>query len=116
MGNFSKIQEIRARKIHRCDTCGNLINTGEYCLNLSGCYDNSMYSDYICMMCRPVWEQFLAVNRPDEYSYNDVWQDVYDRSCSNCPEKLSCKFSPDCCLECKKARETYLNMTEMITA
>lgn len=110
MIEFAKHSQHIAKKEHKCDLCGNVINVGEKYEHGSGKYDGEFYDSKHHLNCVELIRRYCRYHDDDMYTEDAVFDWVYDRVCSDCThgnedndEYTPCPYKSPC--ECSKVYE-----------
>lgn len=86
MMDFFNESDPRARKAHKCEACGGIINPGERYRRQSGKWEGDFFSRAWCADCARIMDYYFAeLTAENEFDYWDVQDSVAARFCSGCP-------------------------------
>ena len=86
---IDKIRQHTARKSHKCDLCGKIIEPKEKYFYRVSNHDDFM-TEKFCTHCMPIIHEFwndLEYN--DFYDMSNVCEWIFDNYCYNCPIKTN---------------------------
>ena len=95
---FSTVSKPKARKNHRCDLCGMLINSGEKYHRFSGKYDDMMFVSTLHLDCERVVRAYTLEHNEDEWNEDWVFDWLREQVCMDCEryEDNNEDEEPDC--------------------
>lgn len=108
--DFYRRETPVARKEHKCALCRVPIAVGEKYAHIvckvSG-YD--VYDEKFHGQCEELIDRYTSKSRADEeFSEDDVRDDIAEEVCCTCPDKDSCKYDYFQTARCPKVIKTYL--------
>ena len=110
MLDFYTIQKPKAKKEHRCDMCGCLIEKGQTYQRYSGKYCGSMFSYKYCLPCAAFIDAYCG-EVENEYDEDAISEWLAEKECSQCPCADESSEQYDTCdttpLRCEKLRRKY---------
>lgn len=83
MGDFFTRKEVKARKLHKCSLCRDLIRKKETYVKHAGSYSGDFFSCKLHAHCDALLEAYLDIEGYGEYSFDEVSDWLYDK-CKGC--------------------------------
>lgn len=88
--SFNNSQIYKARKVHKCDLCRQLINIGEKYNRQAGVNDGDFYDVCFHLHCENIISSYCAEDGDYEYTNDGVIDWMSDRYCYDCKQKEDC--------------------------
>ena len=105
MLEFYNSTHPKARKQHKCDLCGKIININEKYHRYSGKYDGDMFDDCYCLICENLISEFCDKSNDSDYNADWISDWLHDEYCLNCDKHETCNISN---LSCELIRKNYI--------
>lgn len=106
MDEFLRKETPRARKEHKCDLCHQMIAPGEKYVHIVSSDSGYIWDFKYHGACYNLIERYCRAEQPcDSYDDYAVIDDVIERVCCDCIDRLECKYRNR--VRCKKVIDTY---------
>ena len=100
MNEFAQVYEVeprKARKAHKCVSCGGIIKAGEFYKYHHGVFDGSGFSDKVCTDCHDMINEINSELHPDDtISVSELSDAVFESDAATIKKFIENKIKRGC--------------------
>ena len=100
---------VKARKVHKCELCGQNIKVGEKYHRQSGKYEGEFFDRCHHMTCDKIIASYCSENNENEYDDDHIIDWLGNIYCYDCEKEEDCEIE---ILQCEHIRINFRELVE----